>query len=155
MARAATDLLNGMADAFEQLRVAVERKQHALEDPADVVEPRLEKCLRFHSFDLQLDLTKVGVRADLQVEKLPDLGHEGDLDVQVIDLDVDLVDLDDRDVDQDVRPLGHVARIEDGVVGILLSLALAAARLAAAVGAVLARIPRCLGRAIPLDSPRG
>ena len=105
MACAASDLLERLPDALEQLRVAIERQQHTLEYLADVVEPRLEQRLRLDALDLQLDLAQVGLRADADVEQLPDLGEDGYARIEVIDLDVDLVHLDDRDVGQDVRAL--------------------------------------------------
>jgi hypothetical protein len=98
MARTASDFLDRLADALQQLRVPVEREQHAVEDLGDVIEPRLEQRLCLDALDLQLDLSQVSLRADADVEQLPDLGKYGYPGIEIIDLDVDLVHLDDRDV---------------------------------------------------------
>jgi hypothetical protein len=135
MARTAADLLDGLPDALQQLGIAIQREKHAFEDLTDVVETRLEQCLRLDSLDLQLDLAQMSLRTDTYVEQLPDLGEHGDACIEVVDLDVDLVHLDDRDVGQDVGALLHfdVLRVHHRVVGELLLLALPAARGAAAV----------------------
>src|SRR5919109_4530962 len=154
MPRAASDLLDCLADALQQLRVAVEREQHALEDLADVVKPRLEQRLGLDAFDLQLNLAEAGMRADPELEKLADVSDRRNARLEVVDLDVDLVDLDDGNVDQDVRTFGHVPRVENRVVGELLPLALSAPRGAATVGARPALVPRRLGGGVALDAPR-
>ena len=128
MSRAASDLLDRLAHSLEQLRIAVQRQQHPLEDLGDVVQPRFEQRLGLDALDLQLDLAQVRLRAHAQVHQLPDLRENGDPRIQIVDLDVDLVDLDDGDVDQDVRALRHVVRVDDRVVRELLALALAAPR---------------------------
>ncbi len=155
MARAASDLLDGLSDALQQLGVAIQREQHPLEDLADVVETRLEQRLRLDALDLQLDLAQVSLRADADVEQLPDLGEYGYPGIEVIDLDIDLVHLDDRDVGQDVRALLHiqVLRVDHRIVGELLPLALPA-RGAATIGAAAALVPGRLGGGVALDAPR-
>src|SRR5512139_2528041 len=156
MARAASDLLERLADALQQLGVAIQREQDALENLGDVLEPRLEQRLRLDALDLQLDLPQVSLRADADVEQLSDLGEYGYPGIEVIDLDIDLVHLDDRDVGQDVRALlhVHVLRVDHRVVGELLPLALSAVRSAAAVGFGPALVPRRDGVGIALDAPR-
>src|SRR4029453_11411041 len=156
VAGAATDLLDGLPDALEQLRVAIQRQQHALEDLCDVLEPRREQRLGLYALDLQLHLAQVSLSADADVEQLPDLGEYGHPGIEVIDLDVDLVHLDNRDVGQDVRALLRiqVLRIHDRVVGELLPLALSAARAAAAIGAALTLVPGRLGGGVALHAPR-
>src|SRR4051812_11099441 len=84
MARSASDFLQRLADALEKLRVAIQREEHALEDLADVVQPCLEQRLRLDSLDLQLHLAEVGVRADADVEQLPDLGENSHPGIEVI-----------------------------------------------------------------------
>jgi hypothetical protein len=156
MARAASNFLQRLADALQQLRVAIQREEYALQDLADIVEPCLEQHLRLDPLDLQLDLAEVGLHADADVEQLPDLGEHGDPGIEVIDLDIDLVHLHDRDVRQDIRSLllVHFVRVYHRVVGELLALALLAARGAAAVGAAAALVPWRLCRRIALDTPR-
>ena len=73
MARAASDLLDGLADTLEQLRVAVKRGIMRSRDLAYVVQPRFEQRLRLDALDLQLNLAQVNLRADADFEQLPDL----------------------------------------------------------------------------------
>jgi hypothetical protein len=89
----------------------------------------------------------VSLRADADVEQLPDPGEYGYAGIEVIDLDVDLVHLDNRDVGQDVRALLHIQflRIDHRVVGELIPLAVSAARSTAPIGAGAALVPRRLG----------
>ena len=103
MARAASDLLDGLADTLEQLRVAVKREHYALEDLAYVVQPRFEQRLRLDALDLQLNLAQVNLRADADFEQLPDLREHSYPGIEVIDLDIDLVHLDNRNVCEDIR----------------------------------------------------
>src|SRR5829696_1883518 len=156
MARAATDLLDGLPDALEQLRVAVERQQDTLEDFRNGVEPRFEQRLRLDALDLQLDLAQMCLRPDADVEQLPDPGEHGHPSIEVVDFDVDLVNLDDRDVGQDVRALLHdyVLPVHHRVIGELFALSLSAPRRAATVGFGPALVPRCLAVGVAFDAPR-
>ncbi len=117
MPSALAHLFGRAADPFEQLRVAIERRQHALEDQADVVEPRLQQRLRLDALDLQLHFAEADVGADADLHQIAHLRHDRHLRPQVIDLDVDFVDLDDGDVEEDVRAVGKLVRIDDRVVG--------------------------------------
>ena len=155
MARAASDLLDGLADTLEQLRVAVKREHYALEDLAYVVQPRFEQRLRLDALDLQLNLAQVNLRADADFEQLPDLREYSYPGIEVIDLDIDLVHLDNRNVCEDIRALLHVhiLRVQHRIVG-NSSLALPAAGGAATVGAAAALVPGRTSVGIALDTPR-
>jgi hypothetical protein len=133
---AATDLLDGLADALKQLRVPVEAEQHPLENRGDVVEPRLDQRLCLDPLNVQLHLSQAHIRADVELDQLAHLGVDRHLRSKIVDLEVDLVDLDHGHVQQHVGPVLDLRRIDDRVVRELLPLA---ARRAAAVRAARAR----------------
>src|SRR5690606_34477505 len=58
--------LHAAADVLEELRVAVQRSQDAVDDHGDVVEADVEQCLGLDALDLQLHLAEEDVRADVQ-----------------------------------------------------------------------------------------
>lgn len=97
--------LEAAADVLEDLRVAVEGGEDAVDDDGDVVEPDLEFGLRLDALDLQLDPAEEHVRADVQLEQVEDLGDERDVRLKVLDLQGDLFHLELRDVEMDVRAL--------------------------------------------------
>src|SRR5690606_28564663 len=131
--------LHAAADVLEELRVAVQRSQDAVDDHGDVVEADVEQCLGLDALDLQLHLAEEDVRADVQPEHVEDLGDEGDVRLQVLDLKGDLVHLELRDVQMNVRALA--AGVRDGLA--LAAFAGGAAGLCS------------VGRVVPHDSPSG
>jgi len=58
VARPATHSAECLTEAREQLRVAVERGEHPLEDRRDVCQARLQEHLRPDALDVELDLAK-------------------------------------------------------------------------------------------------
>ena len=112
----ATDVAEGLADALEQLRIAVERGEHAREDLGDVVQAGLQQRLRLHPLDVELDLAEPRRGPGMDLDEVPGLGEHGEMDPQVIQLELDLVDLDDRRVDVDVDRLVDLLGIDDRVV---------------------------------------
>ncbi|GAA4232403.1 hypothetical protein GCM10022254_32150 [Actinomadura meridiana] len=95
--------LDAASDVLEDLRVAVQRRQDAVDDDGHVVQPDVQPRLCLHALDLQLDLAEGHVRADAQPEHVEDLGDERDVRFQVLDLKGDLVDLEQWHVKVDVR----------------------------------------------------
>src|SRR5215211_5589819 len=142
------DLLHASADGREELRVAIERQRHPVEDCVHVLQPRGQQRLRLYALDLELDLTEPGVGADAEVEQLLHRRHDGHLGAELVDLDVDLIDLGDRDVQQNVRAVRDPLGVDDGVAGILLLAALGlppASRLVLLARADVADVPLVRG----------
>ncbi|HEX3172782.1 MAG TPA: hypothetical protein VHQ43_01015 [Solirubrobacterales bacterium] len=120
MASTLAYLLGGMADPFEQLRIAIQRGQHSLENQGDVVEPRLQQGLGLDTLDLQLHFAQADIGADADLNQVAHLGHDRYLRSQIVHLDVDLIDLDDRNVEKDIGTVWQIVRIDDRVVGELV-----------------------------------
>ena len=68
------DLFERLPDALEQLRIAIERGQHAVDDRGDVVETRSQQRLSLDALDVQLDLPELDVNADAQLDQVEYLG---------------------------------------------------------------------------------
>jgi hypothetical protein len=96
--RAATDVAKGLADALEELGVAIERGEDAAEDLRDVPQARLEECLRLDALDVELHLAEpnAGTRADL--DEVPRLRQDGEMGPKIIQFELDLIDLHYRRV---------------------------------------------------------
>jgi hypothetical protein len=109
----AADPLAGSSEAPQELRVPIQRRQHALQDRGHVAEPGLEQSLGLDALDPQLDLAQVDVRPDAELHEVTDLGQDRYLRAKLIHLDLDLVDFDLGHVDEDVRSFGDLAGIDD------------------------------------------
>jgi len=119
VAGASAHVPHGAPDASEQLRIAVQRQGHAVQDRAYVVEPGLQQSLRLDALDLELNLAEPDVGPDAELDHLANRCNNRNLGLQIVELEVDLVDLDDRDVDQDVRTFVDLARVGHRVVVVL------------------------------------
>jgi hypothetical protein len=118
VAGAGADVLDGLADAPDELRIAIDRGHNAIDDRAHVVEPDLEQSLRLDALDVDLQSAEVDVEPDVQCDQVEDLGLERDVRLEVRDLEIDLVDLDHRDVEQHVRVLARLCQRRGGVVAV-------------------------------------
>ena len=81
---ARTELLDRPADALDQLRIAIERRQHAVDDGGHVVQPSPEQGLRLDPFDGELDLAELRMHADAQLHEIEDLGVERKARLQIV-----------------------------------------------------------------------
>ena len=108
-----TALPEALGDVLEDLRVAVDRRQDAIDDPRDVVEPHLEQRLGLDALDLERHPAEGDVGPDVELQEVEHLGLQRDAGTQVFELEVDLVDLDDRHVEQDVRLVARVLARHD------------------------------------------
>ncbi|MFE0453877.1 hypothetical protein ACFW2D_21865 [Streptomyces sp. NPDC058914] len=94
---------------MQDLRIAIERGEHPVDDPCDVVETYLELSLRLHARDAQVHPAEPDVGADIQLQQVQHLGLQRDMGPQVLDVQIDLVDLQHRNIEIDVG-----VRIGDG-----------------------------------------
>jgi hypothetical protein len=115
LAGSATDVLHGGPDAPRQLvqdlRTAIERGEHPVDDPCDVVEAYLELSLRLHARDAQVQPAEPHVGADIQLQQVQHLGLQRDMGPQVLDVQIDLVDLQHRNIETDVGARNGGGRI--------------------------------------------
>jgi hypothetical protein len=114
--RAATDVPQRLADGFQQVRVAIQRGEHARKDRRHVVQASLEQRLGLDALDLELDLAESDSGAHVELDEAPGLGQHGEVRCEVVELELDLVDVDHRRIDVDVDRLFNVLRIDRRVV---------------------------------------
>jgi hypothetical protein len=117
----AANVAKCLSDALKQLGIAVERGQHAREDLRDIVEPGLQQSLGFDLLYVELDLAEPRSSSGVKLDEMPSLRENRQMDPQVIKLELDLVDLDDGGVDVDVDRVVDLLRIDDRVVGQVLT----------------------------------
>jgi hypothetical protein len=101
-----------LANALEQLGVAVQCCQDARQDLRDFRQADLEQCLRLYILDVELDLPEPHRGAGIQLYEMPGLGEQGEVGPEVVHLELDLIDLDDRRVNEDVNRLLDLLRID-------------------------------------------
>jgi hypothetical protein len=100
------DLLHCPAQALDQFRVSVQRRQHPVDDRGHVVKLDLEQGLRLDALYVELQRPELGVRPDAELDEVEHLGVQGYSSVQIVELELNLVDLDHRDVEKHVLFLG-------------------------------------------------
>src|SRR5215208_4571587 len=107
--------LDGLAyaacDVLEDLRVAVDRCQHAIDDLRDVVEANLQQRLGLDALYVEMHTSEGHIGPYVQLEEVEHLGLKRDPRSQVLEVEVDFIDLDHRDVEQHV---GGLARVRSG-----------------------------------------
>jgi hypothetical protein len=99
---ARADVLDRLAEALDQLRVAVDGGHYPVDDGCDVIQTHLDQRLGLHARDVDAKLSEVYVYAHRQIHQLEHLRLEGDVGVEIVELEVDLVHLDHGDVEEDV-----------------------------------------------------
>ncbi|MFE6174697.1 hypothetical protein [Streptomyces sp. NPDC056464] len=103
----AADILHGGPDSTRQLvqdlRVAVERGEHSVDDLCDVMETYLELGLGLNARDAEMHPPERDVGAHIQFQQIQHLRLQRDMRPQVLDVQVDLVDLQDRNIEENVR----------------------------------------------------
>ncbi|MFE6361653.1 hypothetical protein ACFVP3_16890 [Streptomyces sp. NPDC057806] len=180
LAGSAADVLYGGPDStcqlVQDLRVAVERGEHAVDDLRDVVETHRELGLCLDTRDAQVHPAERDVGAHVQFEQIQHLGLQRDMRPQILDVQVDLVDLQDRNVEEDIRARAGcvllVVRLGIGVLvtvlgvdfvtvfvvvvldGVLVVLDVAAHRHASAVFAYVSTIFRPCGHGCAVGTGR-
>ncbi|WP_176662519.1 hypothetical protein [Saccharomonospora azurea] len=87
---------------FDDLRVAVDRRQDAVDDLGDPVEPHPELGLGLNATDRQRHPAQRHVGPHVQLQQIKDVGMQGHVSPQVLDVEVDLVDGQLRDVEEHV-----------------------------------------------------
>jgi hypothetical protein len=105
-------VVDGLDEALEDLRIAIECRQGAIEDVVEVLEADLELRLRLDSLDVDLDLSEVDVHSGHDLEEIRQLGAKCEMRLELLDVDVDLVDVHLGDVDEDVRIMAGLAALE-------------------------------------------
>ena len=90
-------------DLVDDLRVAVDRRQHPVDDLGDLVQPNLQQRLSLHPPDLQVDTAKLHVRADAEPEQVEHVGLYRDVSAEILDVEDDLVNPQLRYVEEDIR----------------------------------------------------
>ena len=112
------DAFERLTDALKQFRIAVERRQDAIDDRRDMVEPGAQKCLRFDPFDVELDFAQFDHDADVEFDEVEHFGVQRDARLEIVKLEMDLVDLDDRHIHDHIGLVGvaDFARIDQRVV---------------------------------------
>jgi hypothetical protein len=73
LADAADGVVDGLDEALEDLGVAIERRQRAVEDVVQVLQPNLQQRLRLHAADVHLDLVQMDVHASDDLEQVREL----------------------------------------------------------------------------------
>ena len=117
--RAGAHVLESLAEALDELRISVDRREDPIDNRAHVVEADLEKRLGFHTLDVDLELPELHVHTDVQLDEVEYLGLDRDMRFEVRKLEVDLVHLHHRDIEQDVRILARLGQRRGGVIPVL------------------------------------
>ena len=105
-------VVDGLDEAFEDLGIAVERREGAVENVVEVLEAHLEPRLYLNSFDVDLDLSDVDVDTGDDLEEVRKLGTKREVRFQLLDVDIDLVDVHFVDVDEHIRVVARVSTLE-------------------------------------------
>jgi hypothetical protein len=76
-----------LEELLDDLRVVVDRRQDAVDDPGDVVQAHLEQRVRLDTLDRQRDAPELGLDADVELEQLEDIRLQRHAGTQVLDLE--------------------------------------------------------------------
>jgi hypothetical protein len=112
LANVSDSIANGVNEAFENLGVAVECRQGAIEDVVEVLQAHLQQRLRLDARDVDLDLAEMHMHAGHHVNEVRELRAQREVRFELFDVDIDLVDLELADVDEDVGLVRRFASLE-------------------------------------------
>jgi hypothetical protein len=111
--RATAHVAERIADALEQLRVAVERGQDTSEDSGHIVQADLHERLRLDALYVQFHLPQPHSHAGVQLHEMAGLGQYRKVRPEVVKLELDLVDLHHGGVHIHVDRFVDVVGIDD------------------------------------------
>jgi hypothetical protein len=112
LADAPDRVVDGLDEALENFRIAVEGGQRPIEDVVEVLKSHLQLGFGLYTLDVHLDLAEGDVHTCDDLEQVRELCTQRQMRLELLDVDVDLVDFDLPDVDVDVRVVTRFTALE-------------------------------------------